>query len=424
MYKLIFLFIFLFSTLHFSNAQKEGTIGIGCGVSKYGVNKVKLMERLIISRNFDAIRNKLSSNNSAEKCLAIIITQILDSTNKIQLTNIEKETIRNSYDSQFLVHLCADNWQTWDEKVSTILMKNDKNSYRSPVRNYFEDLFINLLDESTPFSNPYYFPPEWKEGISFSRTMYSPIIARMDSLVLWQDFQKIRKKLNSNNNAEKCLSIIISELLNKEGLIELTKTELDTINKSYISENSIPYWTSVRHGDWDLLAISTILMKKDGNTYGAHIRDITELRYKNMLELIFYNSVHCNKKILASESIVFNCQYIRSDIYSEKSVDQLLFQEDFDAIRQKLLSHSPAEQCLSVIICEMLTEDSLIELTYNEKGNLKNLYDSKKLLYIYEDCKRKYSWAMSAILKREDSDSTGTHIRDKLEEGFKETLRR
>lgn len=82
-------------------------VGFGCGYSGKKTKVTKQMVRFIKHKNYKAIRNKLSSKNTASQFLAVLIVLKLDSLETITLTEKEWSNVQEIKESEELVNYCS-----------------------------------------------------------------------------------------------------------------------------------------------------------------------------------------------------------------------------------------------------------------------------------------------------------------------------
>ena len=103
--------VFLISVSYVAIAQEHENqkemVGFACYYGGTPTKTVEKMIQLIEAGKFNIISKQLTSNNSGEKFLAVIILQRLADTGKYQLSSKEEELIKNAEESEELVPVCS-----------------------------------------------------------------------------------------------------------------------------------------------------------------------------------------------------------------------------------------------------------------------------------------------------------------------------
>lgn len=111
----------------------------------------------------------------------------------------------------------------------------------------------------------------------------SESVALIDSLVSNREYVEIKELLNSRDNGEKCLAIIVCEILENKGKISLTDKELDEIKKSYLSKKKIKICSGCTY--YAEPTIEEILNETDFDGWGFNIKQIAKNRYIEIIEI-------------------------------------------------------------------------------------------------------------------------------------------
>ena len=146
--KYIFIILILFAA-HSAFSQKVEVIGFACGFGGGPTRSVTLMDSLVEIKNFKTLKNKLQSDNSAEKCLSVIICEILETKEIIRLSKEEKEFIIESYKSQDELSLCSGCTYHGQTTIKDFLNKTDQEDSRFSFRDQAEKRYKEIIEKTT-----------------------------------------------------------------------------------------------------------------------------------------------------------------------------------------------------------------------------------------------------------------------------------
>ena len=88
----------------------------------------------------------MNSNDDGKKCLSVIVCEILETKKVIELTEKEKKKIKDAYESNKKIHLCAGCTYYGDTIMKDILNEIDSdgwgysNSIKQITKNRYEKL--------------------------------------------------------------------------------------------------------------------------------------------------------------------------------------------------------------------------------------------------------------------------------------------
>ena len=136
------LILFSFNSLIFAKDK----IGFACGYSGSPTESVILIDSLVKSQDFNKIRRLLNSKDNGKKCLSIIVCEILEAKKVVELTEKERETIKNAYESNEKITICAGCTYYGDSTMKDVLNEIDidgwgfSNSIKQIAKNRYEKL--------------------------------------------------------------------------------------------------------------------------------------------------------------------------------------------------------------------------------------------------------------------------------------------
>ena len=144
--KRLFFILFILAA-QITLAQKSNSIGFACGYSGTPSKSVKEMNKLVESSNYNKIRRKINSRENASRCLAIIVSEILEEKGIIRLTQKEKKRILTTYNSNKKISVCAGctyfNEMTLKEILNEIAVDEFGFNFKKIAREYYERQIIN-----------------------------------------------------------------------------------------------------------------------------------------------------------------------------------------------------------------------------------------------------------------------------------------
>jgi len=129
-----------------SHIFAKGKIGFACGYAGSPTESVILIDSLLKSKDFNKIRRLLNSNDDGKKCLSVIVCEILELKKLVELTEKEREIIKNAYESNEKIRICAGCTYYGDCSMKDVLNENDidgwgfSNSIKQLAKNRYEKL--------------------------------------------------------------------------------------------------------------------------------------------------------------------------------------------------------------------------------------------------------------------------------------------
>lgn len=141
----ILIFAILLSSLGFGQKKNETKelIGFGCyegGSSSAIVNEITFD---IDSGNFKKVIRKLNSKISAERFMAVIVAERLSELNKYELSDREKELIKEAYESEDLVSVCSGCSYFDSNPLKSLLLKDKGNIIRTEAQYWLDEYLVN-----------------------------------------------------------------------------------------------------------------------------------------------------------------------------------------------------------------------------------------------------------------------------------------
>lgn len=138
------LILFCFNSLIFA----KGKIGFACGYAGSPTESVILIDSLVKLKDFNKIRKLLNSNDEGKKCLSVIICEILEAKNVIKLTEKEREKIKNAYESNEKIHLCAGCTYYGETTMKDIFNEIDSDGwgYSNNIKQYAKNRYGKLIE--------------------------------------------------------------------------------------------------------------------------------------------------------------------------------------------------------------------------------------------------------------------------------------
>ncbi len=130
------------STTVFAN----GKIGFACGYAGSPTESVVLIDSLVKSKDYNKIISLLKSNDDGVKCLAVIVCEILDSNEKIKLTDKDKKNISDAYNSKEKINICSGCTYYAEPRLSDILNEVDFDDWGFNMKKIAKERYIKLIE--------------------------------------------------------------------------------------------------------------------------------------------------------------------------------------------------------------------------------------------------------------------------------------
>ena len=121
------------------NINPKELIGFGCyagGTSSDVVNDVTFD---IYDKKYKKIIKKLKSNNPAERFMAVIVAERLSDLDKYELTETDKELIKEAYISTDLVSVCSGCTYFDQIELKKLLLTDEKNVMWTYAKYWLEE---------------------------------------------------------------------------------------------------------------------------------------------------------------------------------------------------------------------------------------------------------------------------------------------
>lgn len=139
------IFTILLSNLSFAQNKinREEIIGFACyegGSSSAIVNDITFD---IDSGNFKKVIRKLNSKISAERFMAVIVSERLSELNKYELSDREKDLIKEAYESEDFVSVCSGCSYFDSNPLKSLLLKEKGNIIRTEAQYWLDDHLAN-----------------------------------------------------------------------------------------------------------------------------------------------------------------------------------------------------------------------------------------------------------------------------------------
>ena len=143
-------------------------------------------------------------------------------------------------------------------------------------------------------------------------------------------------------------------------------------------------------------------------------------KYRNMKFLLIILGIFLSISSFAQKKnlIGFGCGYSGMASSSVFEMDSLVLTSDYNSIRKNLSSLNSSKKCLSVIVCEILYDKGLIELTTKELKAIKNSYNSSKRISVCSGCTYFEETTMKDILDEISHDGWIFNVRKIAKERY------
>jgi hypothetical protein len=128
-------------SIYSQTEMPKAMLGFTCGGAGSSTKSVSKVYNYISEKKYGKVLKLLSSKNTAEKFLAIVMCEKLAEMKKLELTQKDSEIIKKAYDSDELIYYCGGCTFTGNLKMSVLLKaKEDMEHVRQEAEEYFKDI--------------------------------------------------------------------------------------------------------------------------------------------------------------------------------------------------------------------------------------------------------------------------------------------
>jgi hypothetical protein len=128
--------IILIVTLSFSSFAQNTPVGFACGPSGFPTQTVTDLEKLIINKDYNLIKDELNSLDPGERFLAVVVVGELNKMGRIQLTSDELKQIKSLKKSKVILVTCSGIDPEVSYKLKDLL-KNKEDHYLVKYTKYW-----------------------------------------------------------------------------------------------------------------------------------------------------------------------------------------------------------------------------------------------------------------------------------------------
>jgi hypothetical protein len=142
--RLTFTILIFFSINSTIIAQDK--IGFACGYDGNRTESVVLIDSLVTHKNYNKLRDLLTSNDNGIKCLAVIVCEILEAKEKIKLTEKEKTIIKNAYNSKNKIKFCSGCTYNAKPKLTEVLNEINFDDFGFNIKKITKDRYDKMIE--------------------------------------------------------------------------------------------------------------------------------------------------------------------------------------------------------------------------------------------------------------------------------------